>query len=192
MVTREQAWIKLNELVKNPNLVKHCLAVELAMLGYFDYFYEVVGDSHLQDVDREKWGIAGLVHDADWEAFPDSHPKVIVDWLKDKGADSDVINAVAAHGWEFGVEAEFLISRTLRAVDELTGLIVAVALVKDKRLANVTVSSVMKKWNKKDFARGAKREDVEKGANDLNISLEKHVEIVLEAMKKGAVVLGLG
>ena len=190
MITRQQAWDKVNELIKIQNLVKHCLAVECAMRAYYDYF-GVEADRTRNDAERELWGIAGLVHDADWEAFPDEHPGVIVEWLREQGASDDVINAVEAHVWEFGIEAKSLMAKTLRACDELTGLIVAVTLVKDRHLANVTVESVLNKWKKKEFARGVKREDIERGAEEIGVPVENHIEVVLEAMKRNAESLGL-
>lgn len=184
MITREQAWEKVNELIKNQNLVKHCLAVEGAMRAYAEHF-------RIGEEEREKWAIAGLVHDADWEAFPDEHPGVIVKWLRGQEAEENVINAVEAHGFDFNVEAKSLMAKTLRACDELTGLIVAVALVKDRKLVNVTVESVLNKWKKKDFAKGVKREDIERGAEEINVPLDKHIKVVLEAMKEKSETLEL-
>lgn len=185
MITRERAWEKLNELMKNPNLVKHCLAVEAAMLAYADHF-------DIADPEKEKWAVAGLLHDADYEKYPDQHPQIIVEWLKEQEADEDLINAVEAHGFEFGVEPKTLMAKALRAVDELTGLLVAVALVRpSKKLSDVTVDSVLKKWGDKAFARGVKREDIERGASEIKVPLEKHIEIVLAAMQGTSKVLGL-
>jgi len=118
MITRDQAWVKVNELIKNQNLVKHCLAVEAAMRGYYDYFVTegripgavthpprqsrgALSRGHIvrdPEAERELWGISGLIHDADWEGFPDKHPGVIVEWLKEQGVSDDLINAVEAHG----------------------------------------------------------------------------------------------
>lgn len=184
MITREQAWEKLNQLIDNQNLIKHCLAVEAAMQTYAEVF-------NVEAEEKHKWAIAGLIHDADWQKYPDQHPKVIIEWLKEQAVDEDLINAVDAHGFDFNIEAKSLMAQTLRAVDELTGLIVAVALVKDKKLANVNLDSVKNKWNKKDFAKGVKREDIEKGAAEIGVDLDRHIEIVLEAMQKKADTLGL-
>lgn len=135
--------------------------------------------------DKEKWAAAGLLHDADYEKYPDKHPQIIIKWLKNEGADEDLVNAVEAHGFEFGIPAKTKMAKTLRAVDELTGLIVAVALVREsKKLADVKVSSVLKKWNNKGFAKGVKREDIEKGAEEINIPLKDHIQNVLTAMQK--------
>ncbi len=184
MITRQQAWEKINQLMTNPNLVKHCLAVEMAMEAYADHF-------GVSEQDKQKWIVAGLIHDADWEKHPEKHPQVIVDWLKQQHADEDLVNAVQAHGFNFNIPAKTLMAKTLRAVDELTGLIVAVALVKGKKLSKVTVNSVLKKWKKKDFAAGVDRRDIEQGAAEINVPLEEHVQIVLQAMQKHAKKLGL-
>lgn len=186
MLTRNQAWEKLNGLMDNSNLIKHCLAVEAAMSVYADYF------NVTDNAEKEKWLVSGLIHDADYEKYPDVHPNIIVSWLKGNGADADIVNAVAAHGFEFDVEPQTLMAKALRAVDELTGLIVAVALVRpSKKLADVTVESVLKKWNDSAFAKGVKREDIERGAKEIDIPLEKHIEIVLNAMKNISDELGL-
>ncbi len=183
-LTYDQAWQKLNEMIDNPNLIKHCLAVEAAMRFYADYF-------KVNDKEKEKWAIAGLLHDADWEKYPDQHPHIIVRWLQDQGADETIINAVAAHGFEFGVKPQSLMAKVLRAVDELTGLIIAVALVKGRKLNNVRVESVMKKMKDKAFARGVNREDIKRGAQEINIELKEHVKNVLTALQGIANKLGL-
>ncbi len=185
MITRNQAWQKLNQMIDNPNLIKHCLAVEAAMLAYADHFG--IKDPH----EREKWAIAGLIHDADWEKYPEQHPKVIITWLKEQQAPAEIINAVAAHGFQFGVEAKTLMARVLRAVDELTGLIVAVALVKGRNLDQVRVESILKKWKDKHFAAGVNRAEIEQGAQELGLPLEKHIAITLAGMKKIKSTLGL-
>ena len=185
MVTRVEALDKLQSLISNKNLVKHCLAVEAAMTGYADYF-------KVAEKEKEKWAIAGLLHDADWEKYPDKHPLVIVEWLKKANAGEDIINAIEAHGFDFGIPAKTLMAKTLRAVDELTGLIVAVTLVRESRkLSDVSLDSVLKKWKVPSFAKGVKREDIEKGAAEIGVPLNKHIEIVLSSMQKIAGELGL-
>lgn len=185
MINRNQAWEKLNELIKNKNLLKHCLAVEATMEAYADYF-KITGE------EKEKWKVAGLIHDADWEKYPDKHPHIIVAWLIEQHISSDIVNAVEAHGFIFNVPAKTLMAKVLRAVDELTGLIVATALVREsKKLADVTVDSVLKKWKVSSFAKGVNRADIEKGAAEINVPLEKHIEIVLFSMQKIAAELGL-
>lgn len=183
-VSYQQAKKQLYEMIDNPNLIKHCLAVEAAMRFYADYF-------QVDEAEKEKWAIAGLLHDADWEKYPDRHPKVIVKWLEEQGADKMIVNAVAAHGFEFEVKPQSLMAKVLRAVDELTGLIVAVALVKGRKLSNVRVESVMKKMKDKAFARGVNREDIKRGAQEIEIELKEHVKNVLTALQRIADELGL-
>ena len=180
MITHEIAIQKVDELISNPNLVKHCLAVEAAMRAYADYF-------KVSTNEKEQWAIAGLIHDADWERYPQQHPQVIIRWLKELNESEDLQNAIAAHGFNFNVEAKTLMTKTLRAVDELTGLIVAVTLVREsKKLADINVESVLKKWHVAGFAKGVKREDIEKGAAEIGVSLNEHIQIVIKAMQETA------
>ncbi len=186
MINKEQALCILDELIDSRNLKKHCLGVSFAMLAYCDYFG--IHDPR----EREKWEIAGLLHDADWERYPQEHPRVILEKLKKLGAPEDLLNAIASHGFEFGIEPKTLMAKTLRAVDELVGFIVAVALIRpSKRLSDVSVDSVLKKWKEKSFARGVKREDIEQGAKELGVPLREHIEIVLKALQEKADNLGL-
>jgi len=176
MLTEDQAMSKLKSMLDNPNLIKHCLAVQAAMLYYADYF-EVTPEEKIL------WGIAGLIHDADWEKYPDDHPQIIVKWLQDQNASDEVINAVASHGFAWSEQPKSLMAHTIRAVDELTGLITAVALVKGRSLANVTVESVMKKIPETKFASGVNRQDIIDGAKEINLPLEVHISNVLKAMQ---------
>jgi len=179
---REAALALLREYTKNENLVKHALAVEAAMRAYARRFGE----------DEEKWGITGLLHDFDYERFPEEHPLRGAVILEDKGYPEDVIYAIKAHADHTGFDRKSLLDKTLFAVDELTGMIVAVALVRpSKKLAEVTVQSVLKKMKDKSFVRGVNREDLRRGAEELGIPLEEHIGVVLEAMKAIAPQLGL-
>jgi putative nucleotidyltransferase with HDIG domain len=183
-MTRQDAWALLTEFTKNPNLIKHALAVEAAMRAYARKFGE----------DEEKWGIVGLIHDFDYEQHPtlEEHPFVGAKILEERGWPKDIIKAVLAHADHTGVKRESLMEKALYAVDELTGLIVAVALVRPtKSILDVTVESVKKKWKEKSFAAGVKREDIERGAQELGVPLDEHISIVLEAMKGIASELGL-
>ncbi|MBU1110193.1 HAD family hydrolase [Patescibacteria group bacterium] len=184
-MTKPQALNKLSELMKSGNLIKHCLAVEAAMCAYAEYF-------DISNDEQQKWAIAGLLHDADYEKFPQEHPQVIIQWLREQNANKELINAVAAHGFCFNIAAETLMAKTLRAVDELTGLIVAVALVRpNKKLSEVSVESVLNKWNSTSFAAGVNRDDIERGAKEINVPLKEHISIVLEAMQGISDKLGL-
>ena len=183
-VTREDAWKLLNEFTKNKNLIRHALAVEAAMRAYARKFGE----------DEEKWAIVGLLHDFDYEQHPtpEDHPFVGAQILREGGWPEEIVRAVLAHADHTGVERKTLLEKAIFAVDELTGLIVAVALVRpSKSILDVKVSSVRKKWKDKSFAAGVKREDIERGAKELGVPLEEHIAIVLEAMKGIAEELGL-
>ncbi len=183
-MTREEAWQLMTEYTKSENLRKHMLAVEAAMRFYARKFGE----------DEEKWGIVGLLHDFDYEQHPtkEEHPYVGVQILKERGYPEEITRAILSHAEYTGVKPESLMEKTLFAVDELTGFIVAVALVRpNKSLQEVKVKSVKKKMKDKAFARNVKREDIQKGAELLGISLEEHIQNVIEAMQSIADKLGL-
>ncbi len=182
--TREQAEELLHEWTKNRNLRKHAYAVEAAMRAYAG---KLGGDA-------EQWAVVGLLHDFDYEKHPDleTHPWAGAQYLREQGWAEELAQAVLAHAEHTGVERATMLQKAIFAVDELTGLIVAVALVRpSKKLADVTVESVMKKWDEKRFAAGVNRELVEQGARELGVPLEEHVEAVLDAMKGIADRLGL-
>ena len=194
-MTREQALKLLHKNIKNLNLRRHCYAVEAAMGALYDRLEDV----QKKDSEREKWKIAGLLHDADYELTKDTnkteHTKLVLRWLKDLDAEVDIYDAVAAHAWGFVDGAPMPKTKmqwALYCCDELTGLIIAVALVKpDKKLASVSVDSVMKKWNSPSFAAGVNRRQIEECKPRLNISLREFVEIVISAMQSIHEGLGL-
>ncbi len=185
--TREQAWELLNEYTKNPNLIKHALAVEAGMRAYAKRFGE----------DEEKWGVVGLIHDFEYEKYPDlgpgGHPFKGTEILRDLGWDETLIRAVQCHAPDImNVTPETRMEQAIYAVDELTGLIIATALVRpSKSILDVKVRSVKKKWKDKSFAAGVKREDIEEGADMLGVEISEHIGIVLQAMKGIAADLGL-
>ncbi len=173
--TRGEALALLEEWVSNPNLRKHCLAVEAAMRAYARRFGE----------DEERWGIAGLLHDFDWERHPDAerHPVKGVEVLADKGYPEDVRRAILGHATHTGVPRDTLMARALFACDELCGFLVACALVTPaKSLSAVEASSVKKKLKRVDFARNVNREDITRGAAELGVPLDEHLLFVLEAL----------
>lgn len=175
-VTREAAWKLLTEHTKSDSLLKHALAVEAAMRAYARRYAE----------DEEYWAATALVHDHDYEENPsaESHPIEGVKNLERLGWPADIIDAVKGHGTYLNVPRTTPLSRALFAVDELTGLISAVALVRpSKNIADVTVKSVKKKWKDKAFAAGVNRDDIELGACELGMDLWEHVGVVLEAMQ---------
>ncbi len=186
-MNRSEAWALVCEYTQSPHLRRHMLAVEAAMRGYARHFGE----------DEEKWGVAGLLHDFDYERFPDvatdGHPNVGARILRERGVDEETVRAILSHATEVtGVERESRMEKTLYAVDELTGLIAAVALVRPSRdIRDVELKSVKKKWGAKAFAPGVNREDVEAGAAALGIPLDEHIVQVLKAMQAAAAELGL-
>lgn len=181
---REEAWKILNEYTQNPSLIKHALAVEASMRAYAAKFGENV----------EKWGIVGLLHDFDYEQYPtpEQHPFVGCEILKEKGYPDDMIQAILGHAEYSGVPRETLMAKTLFAVDELSGFVTAVALVRpSKSIFDVDVKSVKKKLKDKAFAKGVSREDVEKGFVEMQIEPDEHIAFVIDALKAEADSLGL-
>jgi putative nucleotidyltransferase with HDIG domain len=181
---RGQAWDLLCEYTKNVNLRKHALAVEAGMRAYARRF----------DQDEELWGVVGLIHDFDYEKHPTApeHPLKGAEILRERGWPEEIVRAVLSHARYAGVTRDSLMEKTLFAVDELTGLITAVALVRpSKNIRDVKIRSIKKKWKDKSFAAGVNRADVEEGAADLGIELSDHIAVVLEAMQEIADDLGL-
>jgi putative nucleotidyltransferase with HDIG domain len=189
MATRQEAWELVNEYTKNQNLVRHMLAVEAAMRAYARKFGQ----------DEELWATAGLIHDFDYERYPDlsveGHPVVGVGILREQGWPESIIRAVLAHAGEYtGVQPESPMEKTLVAVDELTGFLVAVALVRpSKDIRDITkISSVRKKWKDRSFAAAVNRQEIEHACQELGVDLwTEHVPLVLEAMQAIAAELGL-
>ena len=184
--TRDDAYALLCEYTKSDNLRRHMLAVEAAMRAYARRFGE----------DEEKWAIAGLLHDFDYETFPEApaHPVEGERILAERGWPEDIRRAVLSHAAEHtGVDRESRMEKALHACDDITGFVVAVALVRpEKDIAGVKVSSMRKKWKDRSFAAGVDRDEVERAAAELEVPLEEHFEAVLAAMKAVAPVLGLG
>ena len=183
-MTRQEAWNLTTEYTQSENLRKHMLAVEAAMRYYADKFGE----------DADKWGIVGLLHDFDYEQHPtkEEHPYVGVEILREMGYPEEILRAILSHAEYTGVVPESSMENTLCAVDELTGFITAVALVRPSRsVMDVKVKSVKKKMKSRAFAANVNREDIHKGADRLGLSLEEHIENVIKAMQGIAPKLGL-
>jgi putative nucleotidyltransferase with HDIG domain len=189
-MTRKQALDLLHKHMKNVNLRRHCYAVEAVMRALARHFKE----------DEDTWGIAGLIHDADYEKTRDkdpkkNHTKEVLRWLKELETKTDIYDAVATHAWGYvddAPEPKTKMQWALYCCDELTGLIVAVALVKpDKRLSSVSVESITKKWNQKSFAAGVDREQIENCKSRLGIPLDVFIKIALEAMQGISEEIGL-
>jgi putative nucleotidyltransferase with HDIG domain len=175
-MNRAAAYVLLTEYVKDISLVRHCLSVEAAMRAYARQFGE----------DEEKWGVVGLLHDFDYERWPDppNHPLKGSEILKERDYPDDVIYAIKSH-------ADYLtdcprvhrLDLALYACDEITGLITATARLRPNGIMDLTAASVLKKMKNKNFARGVKREDVERGAADFSVELAEHIQFVIDAMK---------
>lgn len=173
---RDEAWALLNEHTRTPNLIKHALGVEAAMRGYARRF----------EADEDLWGVVGLLHDFDYDAHPslEEHPFVGVEILRERGYSEEIIHAVLAHADHTGVARESLLDKTLYAVDELVGFVVAVALIRpDRTLTGLPVKSVMKKFKDKAFCRAVDRDHLRAGAADLGVDMREHVEAVIESLR---------
>ena len=184
-MTRDEALTIVRQYVKNENLVRHMLAVEAAMAAYANKWGE----------DEEKYRVAGLLHDFDWEIHPtlEEHPIKGAEILRKLGVDEEIIRAILSHAPFTGVSRDSKLEKSLFAVDELTGLITTTALVRpSKKIADVEVKSIKKKWKDKAFAAGVNRTEVEEGARELGVDLwEEHVPLVLRSMQGIAEDLGL-
>ena len=189
MPTREQAWQLVSEYTSNPSLIRHMLAVEAAMRAYALKYGQ----------DEDLWGVVGLVHDFDYERNPDlsveGHPVVGARLLREWNWPEEIVRAVLAHAGEYtGIQPESLLERALVAVDELTGFLVAVALVRPtKDIRAITkVKSVKDKWKDRAFAAAVNRAEIEHTCQALGVDLwAEHVPLVLEAMQGIASELGL-
>jgi len=182
--TREEALNLLKEFNQSESLVKHALAVE----GVMRYMARKRGQ------DEEKWGIIGLVHDLDYERYPEEHCQKTEEILRERGWPEDYIHAVLSHGWGLcsDVEPQHEMERVLYAIDELTGLVTAVALVRpSKSVLDMKAKSVAKKWKDKRFAAGANREVIQKGADILGVELTELFEDVIMGMREVAEAIGL-
>jgi predicted hydrolase (HD superfamily) len=185
--TREQAWELVCEWVQSDSLRKHLLGVEAAMVGYADRY----------DGDRELWAVTGLVHDLDYERFPDpdvtenGHPRTALRLFAELGWPEELIDAVAGHATFLNVPRETDMAKALFAVDELSGFIAACALVRPTGIEGMTPKSVKKKLKQPSFAAGVNRDEVRQGAEELGVDFDEHVAFVIESMAARADELGL-
>src|SRR5712664_3658952 len=183
-MNRSDAYALVTEYTVNPNLVKHMLAVEAAMRAY----------ARKLGQDEETWGIVGLLHDFDYERWPTppDHPLKGAEILRQRGYPDDVIYAIKSHAdYLPACPRVHLIDKALYACDELAGLITAAALVRPNGITDLTAASVKKKMKSKGFAKGVKREDVERGAADFGVEMTEHIQFMIEAMKPIATELEL-
>jgi predicted hydrolase (HD superfamily) len=182
--TREEAFALLTKYNRSESLIRHALAVE----GVMRYF------AAKRNEDADKWGIIGLVHDLDYEQYPEQHCHKTKEILSEESWPKEYIRAVISHGWGICSDVEPLseLENVLYAVDELTGLVTTSALVRPSRsVMDLTAKSVMKKWNDKRFAAGVDRSIIEKGAARLNMSLNDLISDTIEGMRTVAEAIGL-
>ena len=183
-MTRDEAYNIVQEYVKNENLIRHMLSVEAAMRFYAEKYGE----------DVEMWGMSGLLHDFDWEIHPtlEQHPQDGVPILRERGVPQEIVRSIQSHAEHTGVPRQTLMEKALYACDEITGLIVAVALVRpSKSLHDLKIKSVKKKWKDRSFAAGANREEISGAAEEFGVPLWEHVDNVIQAMRGIAPQLGL-
>ena len=166
----------LEKYIKNENLRKHCYAVETCMRFYANKLGE----------DEEKWGAAGLLHDLDWEMYPDTHPNTAVPIFEEEGYDKEFIDAVLGHAYpdRTDVARETALAKYLFACDEITGLVTAYAYMKPGGLNEVQTKGVIKKMKDKGFARNIEREGLTQGAEEIGLTIQEHVDNIIEAMSQ--------
>ena len=184
-MNRQEALNIVEEYISNQNLMHHMLSVEAAMKWYAE---------RLAHQEVEKWQIAGLLHDFDWEIHPtaESHPMEGIPILRERDVPEDILEAILGHSTHTGFPRNTLMAKALFACDEITGLITATVLVRpSKSIDNLGISSVKKKWKNKNFAAGTNREEMEQAAQEFNIDLWEHVGNVIASMKTIAPLIGL-
>ncbi len=189
-MTREEALALMHEYTKTENLRRHMYSVETAMGAYARHFGE----------DEEEWGLVGLLHDFDYEKYPnrehsptEDHPSCGVNLLRERGVGDAICDAILGHATYCNVPRESQMAKTLFAVDELCGFLVACALVRpDKSLNDLQIRSVKKKLKDKAFARGVNRDDIRQGAEELGVTLEEHIQFMIDALRPEQEKLGLG
>lgn len=179
--TRDTAWALVTEFTTSEQLIRHMRTVEAAMRAYAVRFGE----------DPDRWGVIGLLHDFDYQSGPQDHPQRGMAILRERGVEESIVLDIASHA-ELGVPRDTPLRRSLHAVDELCGFLVACALVKpDRSLAAVDARTVRKKMKDKAFARGVHREELTEGAQELGVPFDEHVEFVRDALRPLAPELGL-
>jgi predicted hydrolase (HD superfamily) len=173
MITRQEARTILTSLTQSQSLLRHMRTIELVMEAYAEKFGE----------DTDQWAIAGLLHDADYEAYPDKHPHIIVEKLRALGEEK-IAHAISAHYTKWNVSYDCLLDKALLACDELTGFIVACCQVRPDGIAALETKSVIKKLKDKGFAAKVERDEVYKGVELLGVDLTEHISFIIEVLKK--------
>ena len=194
VLTRDEAWELLTEWVQSPSLRRHCRCVEICMRAYAEESATGTADEVRGRI--ETWGLAGLLHDADYERHPDmdaddGHPRTIMAELERRGEDPAVVRAIASHADFLGVSRDSPMEKTLFAVDELSGFIVACAAVRPEGIHGMTPKSVKKKLKQPSFAAAVNRDDVRHGAEELDVDFDEHVRFVVAALEAHAAELEL-
>jgi putative nucleotidyltransferase with HDIG domain len=182
--TREEAWELVCEWIDSESLRKHVLGVEAAMRGY----------ARKLGADEELWAVTGLVHDLDYERYPDpetGHPRMALEALRERGYPQEVLDAVAGHAEWMGVPRETELARALYAVDELSGFVAACALVRPTGIEGMAPKSVKKKLKTPAFAAAVDRDEVRRGAEELGVDFDEHLALVIESLAERAGELGL-
>ncbi len=173
MITRQEARTILSSLTQSQSLLRHMRTIELVMEAYAEKFGE----------DTDQWAIAGLLHDADYEAYPDKHPHIIVEKLRALGEEK-IAHAISAHYTKWNVPYDSLLDKALLACDELTGFIVACCQVRPDGIAALETKSVIKKLKDKGFAAKVERDEVYKGVELLGVDLTEHIRFIIEVLKR--------
>jgi predicted hydrolase (HD superfamily) len=181
-LTRDEAWRHLCEWTETDSLRKHARAVELVMRAARDRYGGPADDV-------ERWGIAGMLHDADYEKWPEDHPRRIVAWLRERG-EADLADAISTHYTKWGTPATPM-GRALLACDELTGFVVACTLVRPDGIATLAAPSVVKRLKDKSFAAKVERSEIRAGSDGLGVDQAQHIQFVIDALEPHAAELGL-
>ncbi len=179
-MVRSEARTILESMTKSASLLRHMRTLELVMEAYAEKLGE----------DKEEWAIAGMLHDADYEAYPEQHPKIIVDQLIGLG-ENKIAHAISAHYTKWNVSYDSLLDKALLACDELTGFIVACAQVRPEGIVTLEAKSVIKKLKDKGFAAKVERDEVYKGAELLGVELAGHITFLIEVLKQNKEELGI-
>mgnify|MGYP000998558219 CR=1 FL=1 len=182
--TRDQALTQLRAWTVNPSLLTHARAVEIVMR-------EAAARYGGEGADVEAWGVAGLLHDADYDQWPEEHPQRIVDWLRSQG-DEEIAYAVAFHQTKWKLPAKTAMDKALLACDELAGFVIACCLVRPDGIATLEPKSVKKKLKDKAFAAKVDREIIRNSVDLLGVDLDEHIRFVIEALRPHATELGIG
>ena len=169
---RKEALDLLKKYVKSEQLLKHCLAVEASMEAYAKKFNE----------DEKRWGLLGLLHDIDYEMYPEIHPLKSPEILSEQGFDDEFIKSILSHGIDTGIERDTLERKCLHAVDEMSGFIIAVALMRPTKLEGLKAKSVKKKMKDKAFAKAVDRDELLSSMEELNIEFNEHIDIIVNGL----------